>query len=49
MDQLLTDYQIKDGHVILQLNSVGSTSHHSLFTITIQNVQTKILSVSSLT
>lgn len=43
VDQLLTDYEIKDGHVILQLNSVSSTSHHSSFIITIQNLQPKIL------
>ena len=35
VDQLLTDYEIKDGHVILQLNSVSSTSHHFSFIITI--------------
>lgn len=47
VDQLLTDYQIKDGHIILQLNSVSSTSHQSPFPISIQNLQAKMLSFFS--
>lgn len=47
VDQLLTDYQIKDGHIIMQLNSVSSTSHQSPFPITIQNLQAKMLNLFS--
>lgn len=39
VDQLLTDYQIKDGHVILQLDSVSATSYPRPFPITTRNLR----------